>query len=187
MIRRFQLSEDEAQELMFAYQSCRDGPTRTRYQAVKLYGTGYPTEEVVEITGCPRSSLMGWCRAYRMGGVEALVDKRVGGNRAKLDRVQLEDLRVRLRTYTPADLFGSMAATADGQFWTIPDLKQAIEQWYSVTYRSRGSLCRLFDLCEFSYQRPAKVYKSRSATQVAEFEEQLEKNCSMSPKTHLRQ
>jgi transposase len=186
MNRRFQLSKDEVRELVVAYQSCKDGPTRTRYQAVKLYGTGYPTKEVEEITGCTRSSLMTWCRAYRAGGTEALVDKRAGGNRAKLDAVQLEDLRARLHTYTPGDLFGSMAATTDGQCWTIPDLKQAIEQWYGVIYRSRGSFCRIFHLCGFSYQRPAKVYKSRSATKVAEFEEQLEKNCSISPKMRLK-
>jgi transposase len=174
--RRLRLTEEQVGELTAAYHNCKDGPTRTRYQAVKLYGIGYPTKEVMEITGCSRSSLMTWCRAYRRDGVEALVDKRAGGNRAKLKLVQLEDLQARMRTYTPADVFGPMTATADGQFWTVPDLQCAVQQWYGVTYQSRGSYCRLFDLCEFSYQRPAKVYKSRSAAKVAEFEEQLEKN-----------
>ena len=82
--KRFQLTEEQIRELKAAYHRCKDGPTRTRYQAVMLYGTGYPTEEIEEITGCSRSSLMGWCRAYREGGVEALEDHRRGGNRAKL-------------------------------------------------------------------------------------------------------
>jgi transposase len=51
-----------------------------------------------------------------------------------------------------------------------------VEQWYGVSYQSNSSYYRLFDLCGFSYQHPAKVYKSRSAVKVAEFEEQLEKN-----------
>jgi transposase len=174
--RRFQLTKEQEQELINVYDSCKDGPTRTRYQAVRLYGTGYPTQEVMDITGCSRTSLMDWCRAYRAGGVEALVDKRVGGNRARLTPAQLEDLRARLRTYTPGSLFGPAVATVDGQFWTVPDLQRAVQQWYGVNYQSCSSYYRLFDLCEFSYQRPARVYKSRSAVQVAEFEERLEKN-----------
>ena len=108
--------------------------------------------------------------------IEALVDKRVGGNRAKLKTAEIDDLGARLRTYTPADLFGPTAATVDGQFWAIPDLKRAVEQWYGVVYQSNTSYYRLFDLCGFSYQRPAKVFKSRSVVKVAEFEEMLEKN-----------
>lgn len=160
---------------MYAYATCRDGSTRTRYQAVRLYGTGYPTEEVMNIAGCAWSTLMEWCRTYRREGVAGLVDKRAGGNRAKLTKDQLTELGTQLRTYTPGGLFGPTAATADGQFWTVEDLRRAVQQWYGVSYRSRGSYHRLFDQCAFSYQRPAKMYRSRSAAKIAEFEEQLEK------------
>jgi len=173
--RQFHLTDEQVQELIVAYDASRDGPTRTRYQAVRLYGIGYPAQEIMDITGCSYSSLMGWCRAYREDGVEALVDKRVGGNRAKLTPAEIEDLSRRLRLYTPADLFGPTAATVDGQFWTLPDLKRAVQQWYGVSYQSNTSYYRLLDLCGFSYQRPAKAYKSRSAAKIAEFEEQLEK------------
>ena len=159
-----------------AYARCKDGPTRTRYQAVRLYGIGYPVAQIMDITGCSRTSLMEWCAAYRQQGSNALIDKRLGGNRARLTQGQIQDLKGRLHTYAPGDLFGPTAATADGQFWTIPDLQRALEQWYGVRYRSRSSYHRYFDLCGFSYQRPAKVYKSRSQTRVAEFEAQLEKN-----------
>jgi transposase len=174
--RRFQLTERQVRELTTAYSVCKDGPTRTRFQAVRLYGSGYATEDVMGITGCSRTSLMDWCRAYRRGGAEALVDRRVGGNRAKLTATEMEDLRHRLTEYTPSQLFGLAASTPAGQFWTVPDLCRAVERWYRVTYHSNSSYYRLFQLCGFSYQRPAKVYKSRSAAKVAEFEEQLEKN-----------
>jgi len=173
--RQFQLTEEQVKELTQAYRGCRDGATRTRYQAVRLYGTGYPVEEVKEITGCSQTSLMDWCRIYRTQGPAGLVDKRRGGNRAKLKPAQLEELRIRLQQYTPADLFGSTAATADGQFWTVEDLQRAIEQWYGVCYQSRTSYYSLFDRCDFSRQRPAKAYKSRSEAKIAEFEEQFEK------------
>jgi len=183
--RRFQLTTQQEAELRRAYTTCRDGPTRTRYQAVLLYGTGYPTKEVLHVTGCSRTSLMDWCRQYRNEGVDGLVDKRTGGNRAKLKPMELEDLSVRLRSYTPAELFGPSAA--DGQYWTVPDLQRAIERWYGVSYQSLSSYGRVFHRCGFSYQRPAKVFKSRSAAKIAEFEEQLEKNSSTSLKTRRRQ
>jgi len=173
--RRFQLTEEQVKELTQAYRGCRDGATRTRYQAVRLYGTGYPVEEVKEITGCSQTSLMDWCRIYRTQGPAGLVDKRRGGNRAKLKPAQLEDLRIRLQQYTPADLFGPTAATADGQFWTVEDLQRATELWYGVCYQSRTSYYGLFDRCDFSRQRPTKAYKSRSEAKIAEFEEQFEK------------
>jgi transposase len=174
--RRFQLIPEQVQELTYAYTCCKDGPTRTRYQAVRLYGTGYPVKEVMEITGCSRPILMEWCRKYRAVGIPALADQRVGGNRARLSPEQIAELTTQLHLYTPADLFGKTAATLEGQFWTVPDLQRAMEQWYGVSYQSPSSYLRYFDLCGFSYQRPAGVYKSRSETQVAEFEAQLEKN-----------
>jgi transposase len=129
----------------------------------------------MEITGCSQTSLMDWCRIYRTQGTAGLVDKRRGGNRAKLRPAQIEELQARLHQYTPANLFGPTAATADGQFWTVEDLQRAIEQWYGVCYQSRTSYYSLFERCDFSRQRPAKGYKSRSEAKIAEFEEQLEK------------
>lgn len=184
--RRFQLTDNQVNEITRAYASCRDGPTRTRYQAVRLYGTDYPTKEVLKITGCSRSTLMDWCRQYRSDGVDGLTDRRAGGNRAKLKLEQLEELRTQLHMYTPSEVFGSLAATPTGQFWTVPDLKRAVKRWYGVSYQSPSSYWRLFHLCGFSYQRPAKVYRSRRPAQVEEFEEQLEKNSSTSRRTRPR-
>ena len=173
--RQFHLTKEQVKELTNAYSNCKDGLTRTRYQAVRLYGTGYPVKEVISITGCSRTSLMEWCRIYRTEGIAGLIDKRKGGNRDRFTEQQIIELTMRLRTYTPADLFGETAATADGQFWTVEDLQRIVQQWYSVQYKARGSYHSLFARCGFSYRRPAKVYKSRSEAKVAEFEEQLEK------------
>ena len=167
--RRFQLTEDQIRELTYAYNCCRDGSTRTRYQAVRLYGTGYTTKEVTQVTGCSRITLMDWCRNYRAEGVAGLADKRVGGNAARLTQIQIHDLKSRLHTYTPAQLFGESAATVHG-------LKRVIERWCGVSYQSPSSYLRYFGICGFSYQRPDKVYKSRSEAKVSEFESQLEKN-----------
>jgi hypothetical protein len=58
--RKFELTEQERVKLFQAYELCKDGPNRTRYQAVKLYSGGYLEKEIEQITGCSRSSLLEW-------------------------------------------------------------------------------------------------------------------------------
>jgi len=174
--RKFVLTEQERKDLIQAYRQCKDANTRTRYQAVRLYGEGRPEKEVEEITGCNRASLMEWCRAYRQDASQGLVDKRAGGNSAKLTKYQIEELLQRLHQYTPRELFGAEAATADGQFWTVVDLAKVVQMQFGVEYQSRTSYLTLLALCGFSYQKTEKVFKSRSESKVADFEEQLEKN-----------
>lgn len=173
--RKFEISEKQEQELVKEYLQSKDGPLRTRLQAVRLYGTGYPVQEIQALTACSRTSLMEWCQLFRSQGVAGLKDKRLGGNRAKLTSAQVEDLKAKLSQYTPSQLFGPQAATPEGQFWTVEDLHRAVQQWYERSYRGRNSYTGLFARCGFSYQRPAKVYKSRNQEKVAEFEELLEK------------
>jgi transposase len=175
--RHFQLNEQEEQELKTAFAECADGPMRTRLQAVRLYGSGYAVEDIKEIAGCSRRALLRWCRQYREEGITGLADQRQGGNRALLSDAQLEDVAGKLRQYRPLDILGPEGvASASGQHWTVADLKQTLAQWHGVVYQSDSSYRALFGRCGFSYQRTAKVFRSRSAEKVAAFEEQLEKN-----------
>jgi transposase len=174
--RKFSLTEVERKELLQAYQACRDAGTRTRYQAVRLYGEGYLEQEIEQITGCSRTSLLEWCRAYRADHSQWLVDKRVGGNRAKLSKLQIEELQHMLHQYTPKERLGRKASTAAGQFWSVEDLVLVVRERYGVEYKSRTSYTNLLSLCGFSYQKTQKIFKSRSQAKVADFEEQLEKN-----------
>ncbi len=173
--RKFTLTDAQTAELWQAYDRTKDGPTRTRYQAVRLYGAGYPVAQIVEITGCSRTSLMDWCRLFRQHGVRGLVDGRLGGNRAKLTPHQRETMRAHLHQYTPRQLFGPDAATPDGQFWTVPDLKHAVQAWFGVTWTSASSYLALLADCGFSYQRAQKVFRSRSERDLLACEDQLEK------------
>ena len=174
--RKFKLTEAERKELLGAYRVCKDAATRTRYQAVRLYGEDDPEQEIERITGCNRTSLMEWCRAYREDPSQGLVDKRVGGNRAKLSRLQIEEVQNTLHQYTPQERLGRKASTKAGQFWTVEDLVMLVRERYGVEYQSRTSYSSLLRLCGFSYQKTEKIFKSRSEAKVADFEEQLEKN-----------
>jgi transposase len=174
--RKFHLTESQISELIQAFMVCDDGELRTRYQAVRMYGSHYSVSEISALTRCSRTSLMEWCTAYTTAGLAGLVDGRTGGNDAKLTAAQRTELEERLNTYTPHQLFGVTAQTPAGQFWTVEDLQQAIIQWWQVTYASRSSYYNLFHACGFNYQRPAKVFKSQRPVQMMEFEENTEKN-----------
>ena len=174
--RQFKLTEQEGKELQRAFLNTKDGATRIRYQAVRLYGQGYPVDEISQITGCSRTSLMEWCAKYRERGLEGLLDQRGGPRRAKLTAEQVEEVAERLGQYTPYNLFGPEAYTTSGQHWTVEDLARAVEKWYGVTWKGRSSYRELFAQCGFSYQRTEKVYKSRRERDVMDFEEQVEKN-----------
>ena len=171
--RHFQLTEHQDHELLAAYSQCVDGPTRTRYQAVRMYGRGYALAEILALTGSSRTAVMEWCHFYQTDGLESLTDQRRGGNAAKLSPTQQADLRARLQQYTPAMIFGPQAA---GDFWNVPDLKRALLKWYAVEYASPTSYLNQLARCGLTYQRPAKVYKSQKPVHHADFEEQLEKN-----------
>jgi len=174
--RTFQLTAEAASALQAAEHATRDAAYRTRLQAVRLSGLGYPTVQMTEMTGAPRSSLMLWCRTYRTGGIAALDDQRVGGNSAKLTRDQVADLSRTLRQSTPRSLFGPEAATSDGQAWRVADLQRAVTCWYGVTYQSVVSYSNLFARCDDSFHHPTKVFTSRNEAAVMACEPQIEKN-----------
>lgn len=163
-----------------AEQHCQDGQTRMRYQAVRLYGSGYPVGEVQAITGCSSRRLLGWCANYQQDGIMGLIDKRAGGNRAKLTTEQIETVQNTLHRYTPDEKFGRDNSVG-GQFWTLADVRRLVKDTCAVVFDSATSYRTLMHTCEMSFQKTQGVYKNRSAQKVAEFEEALEKNCAMWP------
>lgn len=173
--RTFRLLPAQARELQAAYLHAQDANAKIRYQAVRMYGTNYPVAQILDVCACSRTSLMQWVAAYRDRGVAALLDHRAGGNRAALKPEQIETVQNQLHTYTPAQLLGKEQAQGDGQFWSVPDVACLLARDYKVTYKNSTSYRNLIAKCGFSYQRPAKHYKSRSAEKIMQFEEALEK------------
>jgi len=183
--RRFQLNEQQGNGLLTAYLECADGETRSRFQAVRLYGMNYDVKTIQEITGCSVRSLLEWVRAYHQAGLDGLRDHRLGGNSAKLSPAQRAQVELHLHQFTPKQIL-HQPYTRDGQFWTIEDLSDALAHWFGVRYSSRTSYYNLLRACGFSYQRTEKVFKSQRPLQIADFQETVEKNSSMSHKMRRR-
>lgn len=175
--RTFQLTESESNKLQSAYLHCQNADTKIRYQAVRLYGTGYTCAQIADICSCSRSSLMEWTRAYRQNGLPALVDHRIGGNRARLKPELIEAIQNQIHRYQPIQLLGKETCYGEGLFWTISDVATLLKRDYDVTFASPTSYRSLLAKCGFSFQRPAKQYKSHSDFKAMTFEELLEKNC----------
>lgn len=174
--RKFKLTEPQGGALWCAYDRCTDGDTKTRYQAVRLYGMGYPLQTVTDVTGCSISSLRTWVRVFRTAGLAGLTDHRCGGNSAKLTPDQRREVEVRLQQCTPRQILGAQAHTPSGQFWTVEDVQEALRRWYGVQYQSQVSYYNLLHACGFSYQRTEKVFKSQRPAEIAAFQESVEKN-----------
>lgn len=184
--RQFNLSAGDEQALRVAYLHCREGATRTRYQAVRLYGTGYAMADILHICDCSRRSLLEGCQRYQTEGIVGLVDHRLGGNHARLRPLEIEALSQLLHTYTPAQLLGAAASTGDGTYWTVDDVRQVVLNRFGVSYKSITSYRTLLTRCGFSYQRTTQQYKSHNAFKGMDFEEHLEKNWLTSPRNVLR-
>lgn len=175
--RKQLLSSEEDQQLLLAFTDCKDGEMRTKIQAVRLYGNEVPVSEITNLTGLPRRTINRWYGRYLRHGLSGFVDNRRGGNHKYLTNEQIQELEMKLNQYRPVDLLGlEKVATANGLHWSVPDLRQAVKQWYGLEYKTEASYRQLFQKCGFSYQRTAKVFRSRSEAKVAEFEEAVEKN-----------
>lgn len=182
--RKFHLSEAQSDRLLTAYLECADGETRTRFQAVRLYGQKYTVEAIQDITGCRRRTLLEWACLYQRAGLEGLRDHRTGGNSAKLTPDQRQEVEARLHQFTPQQILGTATHSANGQFWTVEDLAVALRRWYGVEYQSRNSYYNLLHTCGFSYQRTEKVFKSQRPGELAAFQEMVEKKLSTRHKRH---
>ena len=174
--RKFRLTSEQEKELEIAYDYCADAKTRTRYQAVRLYGKQYPIHDICQICRCQVRSLLDWCRRYQSEGISGLVDQRNGGNRTQMNEWQKEELRHFLHQYRPNQYFNLEVCAGKGEFWDIGLLAKVVQEKYGVVYKSQSSYRTLFTECEFSYQRTTHQYKSHNEFKVIEFEELLEKN-----------
>ena len=103
-----------------------DKLARLRCRAVYQYGLGHPVDKITGQLGCSRTILMDWCRSFRQSGIEGLLDHRRGGNRARLAKAQLMDLKQRLRH-----------DTGNKPGWTVEQLAQLVKNQYGVQYKSR--------------------------------------------------
>jgi transposase len=175
--RQFTLTKQEIAELRQAANRTRDTEELKRLQAVRLYGEGQPMSDIVRLVDVAERSVLRWCAQYREAGLAGLASGRAGNqNAARLSREQRSDLKEKLRQYKPDQVLPPEVRISEGEFWTVSDLRIAVQRWYGVTYQSDTSYRTLFKQCGYSLQRTERRYRSRpSDEEIADFEAELEK------------
>jgi transposase len=169
--RQLQLTEKEIGQFREVEAQTRDVYELKRLQAIRLYGSGVGLTEIQEMVGAGESTIRQWAMAYRASGLAGLRSKWHGKNANKLRDEQREQIKQRLHQYRPVDLHLSTR-----EYWTVSDLRVAVEQWFGVIYRDETSYQILLHKSGFSYQRTTKIYRSRpSEAALANFEAELEK------------
>ncbi|MFN8530382.1 MAG: IS630 family transposase [Anaerolineae bacterium] len=169
--RQIDLREAEIAQFRQVEAQTRDGDELRRPQAIRLYGSGVRLAEIMDLVGVGASSIRQWAMIYRAERIAGLRSKWQGNNANKLTAEQRGLVKSRLHQYRPVDLHLS-----EGMYWTVSDLRVAVEQWFGVVYRDETSYQRRLHQSGLSYQRTAKVYRSKpSAADEGQFEAELEK------------
>lgn len=169
--RQLELTAQEIGQFREAETRTRDVHELKRLQAIRLYGSGIPLRAIQDVTGAGESTIRQWAMAYRAQGLTGLRSKWSGKNANKLTDEQRQQVKERLEQYRPVDL-----QLSSGEYWTVSDLRVAVEQWFGVVYQDETSYQTLLHKSGFSYQRTSKVYRSRpSEAALAAFEAELEK------------
>lgn len=104
--RKHLLSPEEDQTLLLAFTKCKDGETRTKIQAVRLYGRNASVTEITQLTGLPWRTINRWYTRYLASGLNAFEDRRQCGNYRHLSDGQIADLADKLHQYRPIDVLG---------------------------------------------------------------------------------
>mgnify|MGYP006307102477 FL=1 len=174
--RQFHLTDEEIKAFKRAEGQTRDAYELKRLQAVRLYGSGVATQDIMQLVQCSDRRIREWAHKYQHQGLDGLKSQWQGDNALKLSREQRADLKQRVQAYRPDQVIAPEIRTSQGQFWTVSDLQIVVKAWYDVEYRTQGSYRRLMHECELSYQQTEQVYRSRPDAQtVADFEAELEK------------
>jgi len=169
--RQIHLTEQEIGQLREAETHSDDKHARQRFQAIRLYGQGWPLKQIMDIVMAGESTIRQWAMAYRAKGLEGLRWQWQGQNANKLTEAQRQQVKARLHDYRPVDLHISQ-----NEYWTVRDVRVAVKEWCGVVYPDESSYQSLLHACGLSYQRAAKVYRSHpSAAEIAQFESELEK------------
>ena len=76
----YTISQEEAEQISATRKKIKDKSTDKRLYAVELRGRGMNNKEIAEILETSPKVVSRWVSAYKKDGIEALFNKRKGGN-----------------------------------------------------------------------------------------------------------
>jgi len=127
--RQFHLSDTEINAFRPLERQTHHTSELKRLEAVlRLYGSGLPIADTMNISGCTESSLREWVRDYQREGLDGLRRHydRSALNASQLTAAQRAALRERLHQDHPNQVLSASQLHSSGQFWTVNDLKSVV-------------------------------------------------------------
>jgi transposase len=124
----------------------RRSSNEERVDAIRLLSQGYTKAEVARIFDVTESSVYGWQKAYREGGLAALSTEIASGRKRLLSDKQMLQLSGWLRR-DPANWSSILA------LWTRKMVRELIRRKFGVDY-SEQNVGRILKMLGFSPQRP---------------------------------
>jgi transposase len=136
-----------------------------RLTAAGLFEQGGRSDaEIARLLGVSAQAVHNWHRAWREGGVEALLGHGIAGAQCALDEGQRQDLRDLLRR-------GAKDYGYDTDGWTLARVRRVIIERFSVVYDSLSGVSRLLHRMGFTPQRPDRQAVERDTDAVQEWVE----------------
>ncbi len=128
----------------------RRSTNEERVEAIRLLSQGYTKAEVARVLNVTESSVYGWQKTYRVGGLAELSTKIASGRKRLLSDKQLLQLSSWVRM-DPRQL------EFDFGLWTRKIVRELIRRKFRVDY-SEQNVGRILKMLGFSPQRP--VYQA---------------------------
>ena len=138
-----------------------------RYQILIMVLKGKEYDEIVELTGRSKGTIVNYVQAYREGGIDALNMKPYKGRAPKLTPEQEKLLVQTIVEKTPEDVgFPSQIN------WTAPLIRSFIKNEFDVEYSERGTRDLLYRL-NFSFTAPTYTLAKADPQKQKKFKDEF--------------
>jgi len=142
-------------ELKSRENATRDIREKKRLMGIRLKIEGYSVLRIMEIIPVTQSGLLAWVKRFNEGGFEGLKTRKAHGKKRLLNEEQVGIVRGWLDD-GPEDRHGCC-------FWTGPQLMEAVEKEFGISYSSSGIYELLKDLGYTRQVVKTRHYKSDPA------------------------
>lgn len=148
MKNRVLLLPEQMEEIAAMMKSTKVSREYRRLQAIYLYGTNQPLEEIMRLTHLGNSTISGlYCR-YQLIGLKCIPDAKRSGRPKRLTSKQEAQLRDAVLNKTPVDV--GFAADFD---WTAGLAAAYIKKEYGYEYSIKG-VTLIFKRLNLTFTRP---------------------------------
>ena len=166
---QFNAKNFEAEEWQKLFYKHQRQYIRKRLEAIKYLHEGKTRQEVMELVGCARQSLINWIDLYCQGGLKALALPMKSERKQGLGHEEKAALKKMLLEQKPTD-YG-----IDRQIWTGRNIIEVVNQRWGTKLKDS----RIYDILKeigLSHQKAHRDYENGDPKAQQEFVTTLKKN-----------